>query len=48
MKNNTQKITLLKAIDRELKAILEKDIRKFTAVADVENKYAAFLQLIAA
>ena len=45
MKNNTQKITLLKAIDRELKAILEKDIRK---IEDKDIRNAAFLQLIAA
>jgi hypothetical protein len=39
---------LLKAIDLELKAILENDIRKLHALTDVRIKQAAFLQLIAA
>jgi hypothetical protein len=47
MKNSTI-TTLLKAIDKQLKTILEEDIRKFTGTHDVKNKNASFLQLIAA
>jgi hypothetical protein len=46
MKANSTKTTeLVKAIDQQLKAILEKDILK---IEDVNVKNAAFLQLIAA
>lgn len=49
MKTTSTKTTvLLKAIDLELKAILENDIRKFNSAKHEKNKYAAFLQLIAA
>lgn len=41
----TQTPALLKAIDKQLKAILAKDIRK---IDDVHIRTAAFLQLIAA
>jgi hypothetical protein len=46
--SSTQTTISLKAVEKELKAILEKDIRKFNAPQYVNNKYAAFLQLIAA
>jgi len=42
---STKTTTLVKAIDQQLKAILEKDIVK---IDDVNVKNAAFLQLIAA
>lgn len=49
MKNASTKATItLKAIEQELKAILENDIRKFTAPQYINNKNAAFLQFIAA
>jgi len=49
MKNTSTKTSItLKAIQRELKAILENDIRKFTLPQYVNNKNAAFLQFIAA
>jgi hypothetical protein len=48
MKNSANAATLLKAIDKKLKTILEEDIRKFTDTRDIKNKNAAFLQLIAA
>jgi hypothetical protein len=49
MKNTTTKTDLmLKAIDLELKAILEADIKKFNTAKFIRNKNAAFLQLIAA
>jgi len=48
MKNSTNTTTLLKAIDKQLKTILEQDIRKFTDTRYNKNKNAAFLQLIAA
>jgi hypothetical protein len=48
MKNSTKTTVLLKAIDLELKAILEQDIRKFNSAKFNRNKNAAFLQLIAA
>jgi len=38
----------LKSVDKELKAILENDIRKFDAPQYAKHKFAAFLQLIAA
>jgi len=41
----TQTPALLKAIDKQLKAILENDIRK---IEDKDIRNAAFLQLIAA
>jgi len=41
----TQTPDLLKAIDKQLKAILENDIRK---IEDKDIRNAAFLQLIAA
>jgi hypothetical protein len=49
MKNTaTKTAVMLKAIELELKAILEADIRKFDTDKYVRNKNAAFLQLIAA
>jgi hypothetical protein len=54
MKANTPKTTavptkrLLKAIDMQLKAILEDDVRKLHLTGDNRIKEAAFLQLIAA
>lgn len=54
MKANTTKTTpaktktLLKAIDMELNAILENDVRKLQATGDRRIQEAAFLQLIAA
>ncbi|HEY8780230.1 MAG TPA: hypothetical protein VIM16_01340 [Mucilaginibacter sp.] len=49
MKNTSTKTTItLKAIQQELKAILEKDIRKFTMPQYINNKNAAFLQFIVA
>lgn len=39
---------LLKAIDMELNAILEEDVRKLQATGDRRVQEAAFLQLIAA
>jgi len=49
MKTTTTKSTVsLKSVEKELKAILEQDIRKFTAPQYINNKHAAFLQLIAA
>ena len=47
MKNSTETDSLLKAIAKELKTILEKDIRKIMDPKDKEIKDAAFLQLIA-
>jgi hypothetical protein len=46
MKKTSTKTITLKAIQQELKAILENDIRKFTAPQYINNKNAAFLQLI--
>jgi hypothetical protein len=49
MKNTSTKATItLRTIGLELKAILENDIRKFTAPQYINNKNAAFLQFIAA
>jgi len=49
MKTTTTKnTTSLKAVEKELKAILEQDIRKLSAPQYINHKYAAFLQLIAA
>jgi hypothetical protein len=49
MKNTAKNTSItLKAIQQELKTILENDIRKFTAPQYVNNKNAAFLQFIAA
>jgi hypothetical protein len=49
MKTTTTKTTTsLKAVEKELKAILENDIRKLTEPQYVNHKFAAFLQLIAA
>jgi len=48
MKNSTDTAALLKVIDKQLKSILKKDIRKFTEAKNIKNKNAAFLQLIAA
>ncbi|HWZ03409.1 MAG TPA: hypothetical protein VNX40_07320 [Mucilaginibacter sp.] len=48
MKNTATKTTItLKTIQRELKAILEVDIRKLTSPQYVNIRNAAFLQLIA-
>ena len=47
MKNPTNTIVILKAIDLELKAILEKDIKNLKAAQQKENNMA-FLRLIAA
>jgi hypothetical protein len=38
----------LKSVEKELKAILENDIRKLNAPQYVNHKFAAFLQFIAA
>jgi len=46
--SGNQTKALLKAIDQQLKAILEDDIRKLDSVGDRRIKEAAFLQLIAA
>ncbi len=49
MKNTATKTErMLKAIDLQLKAILESDIKNFIAAKYIKNKNAAFLQLIAA
>jgi len=49
MKQTSTKNTItLKTIQRELKAILAKDITKFTSPQYLNNKNAAFLQFIAA
>jgi hypothetical protein len=48
MKKTSTKTITLKAIQQELKAILENDIRKFTAPQYANNKNAAFMQLISA
>jgi hypothetical protein len=49
MKTATTKTTTsLRSVEKELKAILENDIRKLTGPQYVNNKFAAFLQLIAA
>ncbi len=48
MKNPTETDSLLKAIAKELKTILEKDIRKIMDPKDRQIKDAAFLQMIAA
>ena len=47
MKNSTNTTVLLKALDLELKAILERDIKAFKAEKQ-RKQNAAFLQLIAA
>ena len=47
-KTSTKPTITLKAIQKELKAILENDIRKFTAPQYVHNKNAAFMQFISA
>ena len=44
----TKKSISLRSVDKELKAILEDDIRKLSAPQYVNHKFAAFLQLIAA
>jgi hypothetical protein len=50
MKNSTQTTAtvLLKAIDNELRSILENDVRKLAEAKEIKNRDAAFLQLIAA
>ena len=49
MKKTSIKTTpTLRAIQKELKAILEDDIRKFNAPQYINHKHAAFLQLISA
>ena len=47
-KTANKAITLLKAFDLELKAILEEDVRNFGHEKSSALKNAAFLQLIAA
>jgi len=47
-KTSTKPTITLKAIQRELKTILENDIRKFTEPQYIGNKNAAFLLLISA
>jgi len=47
MKNSTNTTVLLKALDIELKAILEKDIKAFKAEKQ-RKQNLTFLQLIAA
>jgi hypothetical protein len=49
MKTTATKPTIsLKSVDKELKAILEDDIRKLNAPQYAKHKFAAFLQFIAA
>jgi len=49
MKTASTKPTIsLKSVDKELKAILEDDIRKLNDPQYAKHKLAAFLQLIAA
>ncbi|BAU52500.1 hypothetical protein [Mucilaginibacter gotjawali] len=49
MKTTATKPTVsLKSVEKELKAILEQDVRKLNAPQYINHKYAAFLQLIAA
>ena len=49
MKTASTKTTVtIKSIQRELKAILENDIRKFNTPQYIKNKNAAFMQFIAA
>jgi len=49
MKTTTSKSTVsLKSVEKELKAILEQDVRKLNSPQYINHKYAAFLQLIAA
>jgi hypothetical protein len=45
---STKTVISLKSVEKELKAILEQDIRKLNAPQYINNKYAAFLQFIAA
>jgi hypothetical protein len=47
MKNPAQTTVLLKALDLELKTILEKDIKTFK-IKQQSKKNAAFLQALAA
>jgi hypothetical protein len=47
MKNSTKTIVLLKALDLELKTILERDIKNFKSAQQRKNNLA-FLQQIAA
>ena len=47
-KTTAETTALLKAIELELKAILEDDVRKLHHAEDIRIKQAAFLQLIAA
>ena len=47
MKNSTKTTVLLKALDLELKAVLERDIKSFKAEKQRKNDIA-FMQLIAA
>ncbi len=46
--SSTKKSISLRSVDKELKAILEDDIRKLNAPQYANHKLAAFLQLIAA
>ena len=46
--NATKTATSLKSVEKELKAILETDIRKLNGPQYVNHRIAAFLQLIAA
>lgn len=45
--NQAKKHVSLRSIEKELKMILEDDIRKLNAPQYVNHKFAAFLQLIA-
>jgi len=45
---STKQSISLKSVEKELKAILENDIRKLNAPQYVNHKFAAFLQFIAA
>jgi hypothetical protein len=47
-KPSTETTALLEAIELELKAILEDDVRKLQNAEDIRIKQAAFLQMIAA
>ncbi len=47
MKNSNQTTVILKALDMELKALLEKDLKDFKAIQSKNNQHAG-KQLMAA
>ena len=47
MKNSTNTTVILKALDLELRAILDRDIKAFKAMKQRKNN-VAFMQLVAA